>query len=166
MPEILSTWVKAGILKGTTWIICSKCLKYVNPEIFGEISREGTILEFCPEENGQLVYGKIASMMRSSKPKRVKVYTIDGSPHCFTLHAAVNEAIYVLGEHIEKEHYVIVDGREIVKISPEAIRVARYLSLVDKLIKKNIWILDELKKHSLEYRKAIEIGDAELRGEE
>ena len=162
MPSILSLWVKTDILKNAVWIICSECLKYVNPRLYQELSREGLVLEFCPEEKGQLVYGKIASMIRSTNPSKIKVVTIDGSPHCFTLHAAVNEAIYILGKKVDKEHYVVLDGKELVKISPESIRVARYLSLVDKLVRKNMWVLEHLRKYSLEYKKAIEIGDAEL----
>lgn len=162
MPEILSLWVKAKVLRGSKWIICSKCLKYVNPEMYKGFAKDGVVLEFCPEELGQLVYGKIASMMRSSKPKKIEVVTIDGSPHCFTLHAAVNEAIYILGEKVEKEHYVVLDGEKLIRISPEAVRVARYLSLVDKMLKNNLDILKELEKHSLEYKKAKQIKDAEL----
>jgi len=162
MPGAVSLWVKAGILKGSHWLICSKCLKYVNPKIYSEITKGKVVLEFCPEESGQLVYGKIASMIRSSKPSKITVVTIDGSPHCLTLQAAVNEAIYIVGEKVEKEHYVLVDGKELIRISPEAIRVSRYLSLVDKLVRKNPQILEELKKHSLEYSKALEIKDAEL----
>jgi len=156
MPEVLSIWVKAEILRGSRWVLCSKCLKFVNPEIYRMISEWGVVLEFCPEENGQVVYGKIASMMRSSPPSKLYVVTIDGSPHCFTLHAAVNEAVYILGEDIEKEHYVVVDGKELRRISPESVRVARYLSLVERLISENDWVLEELKKHSLEYRAVLE----------
>ncbi len=162
MPEVLSVWVKAKKLRNAKWIICSKCLRYVNPKIYQDLEKEGIILEFCPEENGQLVYGKIASMIKSSRPRMIKIVTIEGSPHCFTLHAAVNEAVYILGERVDKEHYVVVDGEKIVRISPESIRVARYLSLVDKLIQQNKWILDELKKHSLEYLEAIKTKTAEL----
>ncbi len=162
MPSVLSLWVKTDFLKNAVWIICSECLKYVNPELYKSLNKEGIILEFCPEEKGQLVYGKIASMIRSTNPKKIKVVTIDGSPHCFTLHAAVNEAIYILGKKVEKEHYVVVNGKDLVRITPEAVRVARYLSLVDKLIKENKWVLDELRKYSLEYKSAIDTGSAEL----
>lgn len=166
MPEVLSLWVKTGILRGSKWVICSKCLRYVNPSIYESITRGSVVLEFCPEENGQLVYGKIASMIRSSRPSEITVITIDGSPHCFTLQAAVNEATYILGERIKKEHYVLVDGKRLVRISPEAVRVARYLSLVNMLVEKNPEILKELKKHSLEYLMALKTGGAELRAEE
>ncbi|MEM1612101.1 MAG: hypothetical protein QXH02_01960 [Desulfurococcaceae archaeon] len=75
-------------------------------------------------------------MIRSMKPRKLMVVTIDGSPHCFTLHASVNEAEYILGEKIERERYVVLNGREIKKISPNAIRVARYLSIVNTMIEE------------------------------
>jgi len=101
------------------------------------------------------LYGKIASMIRSVKPRSVTVVSIDGSPHCFQLHAAVNEAEYILGERINKKHYVLVDGKELYEISPDAVRVARYLHLVDKLIREKPEVLQELKKYSLEYKAYI-----------
>jgi hypothetical protein len=82
--------------------------------------------------------------------------TIDGSPHCFQLHAAVNEAEYILGEKLNKRHYVVVDGRDLHEISPDTVRVARYLHLVEKLVRERPEILAELEKHSLEYRQAHE----------
>ena len=163
MPDLMGIWVKSPLLKEKTLVIVSKCLKWVNPKLYNKLSDKGVILEHCPEQEGQVVYGKIASIIRSSNPKKLIVATIDGSPHCFTLQAAVNEAAYILGEKIEREHYVILDGEELVKISPESIRVARYLSHVEKLLRENKWILDELKKHSKEYLKALETSDAEIK---
>ena len=162
MFDLVKIWVKAPILKNADLLIVSKCLQWVNPEIFKELSEGRVTLTYCPEEEPQLAYGKIASIVRSSRPKSITVVTIDGSPHCFTLHAAVNEAAYILGEKIPRKHYVVLDAEKLVEISPEAVRIARYLSLVEELIKKNMWILQELKKHSLEYKKALETSDAKF----
>ncbi len=114
----------------------------------------------CPEQENPAVYGKIASVIRSSKPRSITVVTVDGSPHCFTLHAAVNEAFYILGEKIveERKHYVVVDGKELVEIHPDAIRLARYLSIMTRIVKEHPEYLEELKKHSLEYKLAKERG--------
>lgn len=158
MPEILSLWVKTKLLHGSHWLICSKCLKHVNPTLYSELVEGKVVLEFCPEENGQLVYGKIASMIRSCKPSKITVVTIEGSPHCLTLQAAVNEAIYIVGEKVEKEHYVVINGERLTRVSPDAIRISRYISLVDTLIKKNPEVFKELEKYSLEYQHARKIG--------
>jgi len=163
MPDLMGIWVKAPILKNAKLVIISRCLKWVNPEIYEKFSKEGVLLEHCPEQEGQVVYGKIASIIRASEPKKIIIVTVDGSPHCFTLQAAVNEAAFILGKKVEREHYVVVDGTDLVKVSPEAIRVGRYISLVDKLIKENKWVLKDLRKHSKEYAYALETSDAEIK---
>jgi hypothetical protein len=69
----------------------------------------------------------------------------------------VNEAEYILGEKVEREHYVVVDGRELKKISPNAIRTARYLSIVNDMVESNPNILKELEKHSKEYKMSLHL---------
>jgi len=157
-PWVWSTWVKARILRDNReWLISSACLPYVNPKLFNELAKGRTVLLACPEREPPTHYGKIASMIRSCKPKSIIVVTIEGSPHCFTLHASVNEAVYILGARVERKHYVVVDGEKLVEIKPEAIRVARYLHLVNELIDKNPWILEKLAKHSLEHKQALRL---------
>lgn len=154
-PWVWSIWVKTPILKGSDILIASACLPYVNPRLFEELSKDKVVLLACPERENPTHYGKIASIIRSSKPRSITVVTIDGSPHCFTLHASVNEAEYILGEKVEKKHYVIVNARELKEISPDAIRVARYLHLVDELLREKPEVLEKLRKLSLEYRKVL-----------
>ncbi len=154
-PWVWSTWVKAPILKGADLLVASACLPVVAPEIFKELAEGRTVLLACPERENPTHYGKIASIIRSSRPRSVVVVTVEGSPHCFTLHASVNEAEYILGEKLNKKHYVVVNGRELKEISPDAVRVARYLHLVDWLIREKPEVLERLKALSLEYRKAL-----------
>ena len=159
MPWLLSTWVKAPILKnannGKKLYIVSACLPYVNPKIFDSLKKENaTILLACPEREPPLHYGKIASIIRSNNPEEITVITIDGSPHCFTLQASINEAEYILGERLDKKHFVVVNGDKLVEITPNSIRVARYLHIIDKLIENNKdFVENELLRHSLEYRR-------------
>uniref|UniRef100_A0A7J2U3J0 4Fe-4S ferredoxin n=1 Tax=Ignisphaera aggregans TaxID=334771 RepID=A0A7J2U3J0_9CREN len=152
---VWSTWVKTPLLKGRDLVIASACLRFINNDVLEKLGRGKVVLFACPEREHPALYGKIASIIRSSKPRTITVVTVDGSPHCFQLHAAVNEAEYILGEKIDKKHYVVVDGKELHEISPDAVRVARYLHLVEKLVKENPKILEELKKHSLEYIQSI-----------
>jgi len=160
-PWLWSTWVKAPILRGSRLVIASACLPFVNRMIFEEFAKDSTILLACPERESPTHYGKIASMIRSSKPREVIVVTIDGSPHCFALQASVNEAEYILGEKIDKRHFVVVNGEELVEIDPNAIRVARYLHIVDKLYReRRSQAEEELSKHSLEYRQIKELEKA------
>ncbi len=158
-PWLWSTWVKAPILRGSDLLIASACLPFVNPELFRRLAEGKTVLFACPERESPTHYGKIASMVRSSRPRRITVVTIDGSPHCYTLHASANEAEYILGEKLNKEHFVAVNGRELVRISPNAVRVARYLSLVNEMLEKNQEVLKKLEELSKEYRAALDLGD-------
>ncbi|MEM0005763.1 MAG: 4Fe-4S ferredoxin [Ignisphaera sp.] len=146
-----SIWVKTPKLNNSDILIASACLPHVNRELFEKLSNGKQVLFACPERESVAYYGKVASIIKSSKPKTITVVTIDGSPHCFQLHAAVNEAVYITGENIIKKHYVVVDGEKFIEVSPNSIRVARYLHLVEKLINMYPEILDELRKHSLEY---------------
>ncbi|MEM0225855.1 MAG: hypothetical protein QXP94_07490 [Thermofilaceae archaeon] len=154
-PWLWSTWVKAPVLANSDLLIASACLPVVNPEIFGRLAEGRTVLLACPERENPTHYGKIASIIRSSRPRSITVVTIDGSPHCFTLHASANEAEYILGERVNKEHYVVVNGRELTKISPDAVRVARYLSLVNEIVERNPEVLKKLETLSKEYRMAL-----------
>ncbi|MGC8982133.1 MAG: 4Fe-4S ferredoxin [Desulfurococcaceae archaeon] len=154
---IWSTWAKAPHLEGNEVLVASACLPVVNPELYEKLSKNRAVLLACPERESAAYYGKLASMIRSTRPRKLVVVTIDGSPHCFALQASVNEAEYILGEKIEREHYVVVDGRELKPISPNAIRVARYLSIVNELVEKNPGVLKELEKHSKEYRQALNL---------
>ena len=154
-PWLWSTWVKASILRGSDLLIASACLPVVNRGLFERLAEGRTVLLACPERESPTHYGKIASIVRSSKPRSIIVVTIDGSPHCFTLHASVNEAEYILGERVPREHYVVVNGQDLVRVSPNAVRVARYLSLVQELLDRNPEALRKLEGLSLECSRAL-----------
>jgi hypothetical protein len=154
---VWTTWVKTPLLEGQEILIASACLPLVNPELFKRLSENRITLLACPEHENAAYYGKLASMIRSVKPRKLIIVTIDGSPHCFALQASVNEAEYILGEKVEREHYVVVDGRELKKISPNAIRTARYLSIVNDMVESNPNILKELEKHSKEYKMSLHL---------
>ncbi len=138
-------------------LIASACLPAVNPHLFEELSQGRVVLLACPERESSAYYGKLASMIRSTRPRKIIVVTIDGSPHCFMLQASVNEAEYILGERVNREHYVVVDGVELKKISPNAIRVARYLNIVSDIVESNPDILRKLEKHSREYKLSLKL---------
>jgi len=156
-PYLLSTWVKSPILKSKIIYIISACILDININLFKKISKEGTVLLACPEKEGYIHYGKLASILRSNEEyiDEVRIITVDGSPHCYTLHASINETEYILGTKIKRKHYVLLDGKELIQIRPESIRVSRYLYLVNKLYEENKeWIERELSKHSLEHKKS------------
>lgn len=160
-PWVWSIWVKTPALKDRDILIASACLPHVNLKLFQEFAKNRFVLLACPEKEPSAYYGKIASIIRSAKPRSITIVTIDGSPHCFALQASLNEAEYILGEKIPRKHYIVVNGIEVKEISPNAIRVARYLHLVNELINKVPEVVKKLEVLSAEYRKAHEM---ELRG--
>mgnify|MGYP001772858221 FL=1 len=155
MSWLWSTWVKAERLKDADVAVVAACLPFVNPKLYEEVAKDKVVLLACPEREHPALYGKIASMARSSRPRSLTVVSIDGSPHCFLLHASVNEAEYILDEEVPRRHFVVIDGKELKEISPNAVRVARYLSLVQRLMEEKPEVLEELGKHSLEYKNAV-----------
>lgn len=151
--KLLETFAKEPQLKNSDWLVVSECLKIVHPQTFEQISKNRLVLSCCPEsEDGAKVYGKLASMIRSNSPRSILVVTIECSPHCYLLQAAVNEALYICSSKpASVSRRVFADG-DLREISPEAVRVARYLHLVEKLIRKSPEILEDLREFSLEQK--------------
>ncbi len=148
----MSIWVKAPVLHNARVIIASACLPIVCPKLNDELKKEGIVLYSCPEREHGVYYGKIASIMRCSRPRELWVITIDGSPHCLMIHAAANEAEFILGEKIAKRHFVVVNC-ELIEIEPDSIRLARYLSIVNELLRRNKdFVYERLGRLSLEFR--------------
>lgn len=113
--------------------------------------KERVVLTSCPEvENAKLIMGKLASIITCSKPREITVLTIDGSPHCFQLHASANEALFITKANVPLRHFVIVEGKAS-EVSAESVRVGRYLHLVQKCIRKNPEVLKDLRRYSLEH---------------
>lgn len=151
--KITETWVKAPPLKGARILLAAECVKNLYPEVFEELSKGRVVFTCCLEvENATLLMGKLASIIRCSKPKEIAVASIEGSPHCLLLHMAVNEALFdTQARDITVKHYVVLEG-EVVEVSEEAARIARYLHLVEEALRRCPDLLEKLKEHSLEHR--------------
>lgn len=151
--KLLEIWVKAPFLRGASLLLAGECVQAIYPEIYGNFSKERVTLTTCPEAEGSAIMGKIASIITCSTPKDITILTVEGSPHCFALHAAANEALLVTGSNLLCRHFVVVDG-EALEVSPESVRVGRYLHLTQRCIDECPQILEELAKFSLEHRRA------------
>jgi len=152
--KLVEIWVKAPLLKDASLLLAGECVQAIYPELFKKFSKGRVVLTNCPEAEGSVSMGKLASIVTCSAPKEITVLTVEGSPHCYTLHAAVNEALFVANSDLKCRHFVIVDGRPL-EVSPESVRLGRYLHLSQKCIDENPKILDELAKFSLEHRKSL-----------
>ncbi|HID90463.1 TPA: 4Fe-4S ferredoxin, partial [Candidatus Bathyarchaeota archaeon] len=133
---LLRIWVKSPSLRGADILIVGECVGELDKPAYHRLSKGKVVLTFCPEADPvSSALGKLSSIIRSSAPRSISLLTVEGSPHCLTLHAALNEALYVTKCAIPTEHYVLV-GDEAVRISPDSVRVARYLHLVDRLVRE------------------------------
>ncbi len=150
--RLIETYVKAPFLKEASLLLMGECVPTVFPDVCKEFTEGRVVLTSCPEaENSGLITDKLAAILVCSSPREVTVLTIDGSPHCFTLHASVNKALFITKAEIPSSHFVIVDGKAM-EVSPESVRVGRYLHLVQKCIERNPEVLEDLRRRSLEYR--------------
>lgn len=148
--------VKAPVLKGASILLVGECVPEIFPKIYRQFVKERVVLTCCPEaENVGLITGKTATIIACSHPKEVTVLTIDGSPHCLALHAALNQAIFVTKEKTPTHHFVIAD-RKAQEVSAESVRVSRYLHLVQKCVQRRPEILQKLSSLSLEQQCAKE----------
>ncbi len=120
-------------LKEKDLLIYGSCIENVHPQILDRLSEGKTALHICLEaEHVSLAEAKLLHIITYSKPKSVTVLTMDGSPHCVQLHFAVEQLRKAV--EIPIRHLVIEKG-EVFEVSPEAVRAARHLSEVEKLLR-------------------------------
>jgi len=116
-------------------LVYGSCVRDEYPEIFEKFKAGRVPLAVCLEaEHFNVVALKLASMFARVDLEEVAVLTVDGSPHCVGLHHAVEEALRVTGRSTTVKHFVI-EGGEVVEVSGQAVKVARYLSKVQQLLK-------------------------------
>jgi len=116
-------------------LIYGECLKEEHPEIVEELSKGRVALSSCPEaEHINLIALKVASIIARVKLEEIVVLTTDGSPHCLQLHHAVEEACKIAGF---SPRHMVVEGGRVVEVSREAVKTARYLSKVDRLLRRS-----------------------------
>jgi len=150
--KLVETWVKAPFLKESSLLVVGECVQTTFPNAHKKFEKERVVLSSCPEtENHGLIVSKLATILACAKPKNVTVLTVDGSPHCFGLHAALSQALFLTKTMPISHHYVIVNGK-VLKVSAESVRVGRYLHLVQRCLNSCPEILGELNRLSLEQR--------------
>ena len=150
--KLIETWVKASYLKRSSLLLLSECAKDIFPDVCQKFAKGRVVLTSCPEvENSEMIMGKLASILTCSNPSDLTVLTMEGSPHCLSLHSAANEALFITKASVPLSHFVILEGRAI-EVSSESVRVARYLHLVQKCIQRCPDILEDLGRYSLEQR--------------
>ncbi len=119
-------------------MIIGRCVEREHPNVL-ERFRDYAILSVCLEEEHVNSVGfKLAGMLArlGEGVEEVAVLTVDGSLHCVQLHFMVEEVFKVLRPaSIRRKHFIIIRGG-VEEIPLEAVRTARYLSKVAKLLKR------------------------------
>ncbi len=119
-------------------LLIGSCMMTRFPDIVKEyLEREGGYfpLQICLEETHVNQAGfKIGSIIRYSSVKKVVSLTVDGSPHCVQLHFVLADVKRLFVQDVYIEHYVVEKGK-VHRISPEAVKRARHLSKIQKMLK-------------------------------
>jgi hypothetical protein len=153
MNKLIPTWAKDPRLAGGDLLITSDCLRTVYPEVFNKVSEGRVVFTVCPEaENVAVVYGKLASMIRSGRPRSISVVTVECSPHCYTLQAAVLAALYIAQAQDLPLSLAVCQKGVCKPISPVAVRVARYLHVLEDLVREHPEVEQRLNALSLEHQ--------------
>jgi len=127
--DLMSTNAKGKNVRGRKLLLYGSCLDE-NPQ-YMEDFKDYTKLSFCPEkEHINMAFYKLMAMM--SVAEELVVITTDGSPHCVQLHYIADEVLRYSSKKFPLKHYV-VNGGKIVEVSPEDVKISRYLSKIKKL---------------------------------
>ena len=115
-------------------LVYGTCLARERPELVAEYARGRAALAVCLEETHvNMFVAKLAGVLARVPLDELVVLTVDGSLHCVQLHMGVEEALKVAGASVHVKHLVVEGGR-VVPISPKAVKTARYLSKIEKLL--------------------------------
>jgi len=116
-------------------LVYGTCVRDEHPSVFEEYAFGRVPLAVCmEEEHFNMVALKLASIAARVKLEELVVLTVDGSPHCLQLHMVAEEVDRVVGG-LPRKHVVVEEGGAI-EIEPEIVKVARYLSKVQRLARK------------------------------
>ena len=110
-------------------LICGTCLVAEWPELVETLKKDSVTLTVCLEQvHFNTVVSKIASMLAKGEIEEIVVLTKDGSPHCVTLHYAIEWAVKLTkSDKVAVEYYVIEHGT-LHKVPNEKIKEKRHLS--------------------------------------
>jgi len=104
--KILLVSPKAPFMQKDSLTIAADCTLLLNPEIYEKFGKGETVVIGCPLlENPDSLSEKISTILKSSKIKRVSVYTIE-VPCCHAIHLMVNRSIKGRSD-VQVEGYIV-----------------------------------------------------------
>lgn len=115
-------------------LVYGACLARERPDLVAEYAKGRAALAVCLEETHvNMFIAKLAGVLARVPLDELVVLTVDGSLHCVQLHMGVEEALKVTGVSVPVRH-LVVKGGEVILVSSKAVKTARYLSKVEKLL--------------------------------
>ena len=119
-------------------LIYGSCIKEEYPEILEKFREKYVLLSVCLEkEHMNMVGFKLLGMMKRCQPEEIIILTVDGSPHCVQLHFTIEECSKILEEFKERIVHLVIENGKIRKISPETVKICRYLTKVERILTRN-----------------------------
>jgi len=138
LPKLIDINAKSRLIRNReSLLILSRCIELEHPEVIEGFKGKCAILTVCPEEEHINQVGfKLAGILARDNYKEVIVLSVDGSMHCVQLHFMVEEIFKImsLDSKVKRRHLVLTKG-EVIEVSKDCIKNARFLSKVDKLLK-------------------------------
>ena len=134
--ELLSLNASSHLLRERRrLVVYGKCLEVERPHLIRELDDGAVVAWACPERDHiNVISLKLASILARVSLEELTIVTVDGSPHCVQLHHAAEEAARITGLGEERVRHLVVHSGRLVPISPKAVKAARYLSKVQRLI--------------------------------
>lgn len=113
------------------FLIAGTCLYELYPDAMLRLSQEfdDHVVNICLEQfHYNQFFSKLIDILSLGKTKKVGFVTVDGSPHCVSLHYASKYLQRALKVDIEYIHYVIDQKGDIYKVERDVIDNSRIWS--------------------------------------
>jgi phosphoribosylaminoimidazole carboxylase PurE protein len=132
MDDFLSNNVNA--FKGAI-LLCDSYVTRLFPAFVEQLSADRSCFTYAPESHhiDQLGF-KLCTALRIGNISEVAVLTKDGSPHSLQIPLVAQEAAVNASFSLDKLSCYVVEKETLIQVSQIALRVARHLSEIDKLI--------------------------------
>ncbi|WP_236698077.1 4Fe-4S ferredoxin [Pyrodictium occultum] len=139
LPRLMDVNVASRYIRGRRkLLIVGRCIEAEKPWALERFPEEEYVrLSVCLEDDHVNMAGfKLAGILGRLEFEEVAVLTTDGSMHCIQLHFMVEEVFRLLRPRARRRHFVVEGGR-VVEVPPEAVKTARYLSRVARLLSRS-----------------------------
>ena len=116
-----------------TIVLYGTCLERMEPEIFRDLTGDADFrFAVCLEQTHvNMVVTKLAAMLGTGRVTRVRILTVDRSPHCIQLHYLAHEIARTMPKLPEFQDFVVLDGA-VHHIRQETIELSKTLSKLEE----------------------------------